>query len=278
MPWPPLQQRLFNLLEPSFLLVPSAISFITTAFQFYILQFNLPTASNFKTVRDDAFSKFWTKVTAPVDPPPPPQGSATLIPPLLSRAHGVVLDIGPGSGTYVSLFSDNPNISAVYGAEPTPGLHSTLQLRIDEAKLTGKYHILHCSADKAELLAALAKEGVKPSPNGMFDTIACVRVLCSVPNLEHTVAELYSLLRPGGELLIVEHIRNPWTKNGSVLGRLAQLVYHLLGWQFFLGGCNMDRDTPAVVKKAAPWEAVDVKTHFEWTALPYAAGTFTKRR
>ncbi|KIW76556.1 hypothetical protein Z517_09000 [Fonsecaea pedrosoi CBS 271.37] len=278
MPWPPLQERLFSLIEPGFLLYASALSFITTAFQFYILQFNLPSSSNLKKVRDDAFSKFWTKATAPVDPPLPPKGSALLVPPLLSRAHGVVLDIGPGSGSYVSLFSDNPNISAIYGAEPTTGLHAPLQLRINEAKLTGKYHILGSTADKAELLAALAKEGVKPSPNGIFDTIVCVRVLCSVPNLEQTANELYSLLRPGGELMIVEHFRNPWTKNGSVLGRLMQLVYHLLGWQFFLAGCNMDRDTPAVLRKAAPWEAVELKTNFEWSALPYVAGTLTKKR
>ncbi|KIW25245.1 hypothetical protein, variant [Cladophialophora immunda] len=215
---------------------------------------------------------------APVDPAPPPKGSATLVPPLLSRTHGVVLDIGPGSGSYVSLFSDNPNISAVYGAEPTPGLHAPLQLRINEAKLTGKYHILSSTADKAELLAALAQKGVKPSPNGIFDTIVCVRVLCSVPDLEQTAKELYSLLRPGGELMIVEHFRNPWTKNGSILGRLMQLLYHLLGWQFFLAGCNMDRDTPNVLRKAAPWEAVDLKTNFEWSALPYVAGTLTKKR
>ena len=37
--------------------------FITTAFQFYVLQLNIPSASNFKKVRDDAFSQFWTKVT-----------------------------------------------------------------------------------------------------------------------------------------------------------------------------------------------------------------------
>ena len=176
------------------------------------------------------------------------------------------------------MFSDNANIRDIYGAEPTPGLHKTLQLRINEAKLTNKYHILSSTAEKSELLAALAKEGVKPSPKGVFDTIVCVRVLCSVPNLEETIRDFYSLLRPGGELMVVEHIRNPWTKNGSMLGRLMQIVYHLLGWKFFLAGCEMTRDTPAILRSAAPWEAVDLKTHFEWTALPYVAGTLTKKR
>ncbi|OCT48265.1 hypothetical protein CLCR_11292 [Cladophialophora carrionii] len=299
MSWPPLQERLLSLLEPGYLLYASAYAFVTTAFNFYVLGFNVPSRSNFKKVRDDAFSDFWTKVTgkfvpeyhgstdlpsypllspAPVENPPPLKGSATLVPPLLSRARGVVLDIGPGSGTHVALFSDNANISAIYGAEPTTGLHKPLQLRIDEARLTGKYHILSSTADKAELLPALAKAGVQVSPKGIFDTIVCVRVLCSVPNLEETVRDFHSLLRPGGELMVVEHIRNPWTTTGSILGRLMQIVYHFLGWTFFLAGCQMNRDTPAVLRRAAPWEAVELKTHFEWTALPYLAGTLTKKR
>ncbi|KIX03843.1 uncharacterized protein Z518_07396 [Rhinocladiella mackenziei CBS 650.93] len=276
--WPSFPNRLLILLEPGHLLYASAHAFIVTAFRFFVLQHNSPSASNLKKVRDDAFSAFWTKTTAPVDPPPPPAGSATLVPPILSRAHGVVLDIGPGSGSFVSLFADNANISAIYGAEPTLGLHVPLQSRINEAKLTDKYHILSCSADKKELLAALEREGVRSAGEGVFDTIVCIRVLCSVPHLDESARELYSLLRPGGELMVVEHIKNPWTKNGSILARLMQIIYHLLGWKFFLAGCEMNRDTAASLKRAGAWEAVDLKTHFEWSALPYLAGTLTKRK
>ena len=220
----------------------------------------------------------YSRYQAPVVPPPPPVGSAALVPPLLSHAHGVVLDIGPGSGSDVSSFSDNANITAIYGAEPVVGLHPPLQNRIDDAKLTDKYHILASTADKKELLAALAKEGVKPSSQGVFDTIVCIRVLCSVPNLDETARELYSLLRPGGEMIVVEHIKNPWTKNGSIPARLAQIIYTALGWKFFMGGCDMSRDTAPILKRAGPWEAIDLKTHFEWAALPYVSGTLTKRK
>ncbi|KIW59515.1 hypothetical protein PV05_03959 [Exophiala xenobiotica] len=276
MAWPPLKDRLLSLLDPGYLLYHSARAFFIHAFRSFILGGNFPTSLKLKQVRDDAFSDFWTKVTAPVDPPPPPAGSATLVPPILSRAHGVVLDIGPGSGSHVSCFSDNANITAIYGAEPTLGLHAPLQQRIYEAKLTDRYHVLGCTADKKELLSALEKQGVKPSSDEIFDTIVCVRVLCSVPNLDDAVRELYSLLRPGGELMVVEHIRNPWTKNGSVLGRFMQILYTVLGWTFFLAGCEMGRDTASSLKKAGQWEAVELKTNFEWSALPYLSGTLTK--
>ncbi|EXJ90799.1 hypothetical protein A1O1_03903 [Capronia coronata CBS 617.96] len=280
MSWPPLRERLFNLLDPGYLLCASAYSFLITAFDFFLVRRHFPSSSNIQKVRDDAFSAFWTKATAPVEPAPPPVGSAALVPPLLSRAHGVVLDIGPGSGSHVSCFADNANISGVYGAEPSVGLHAPLQARINEAKLTDKYDILGCMAEKKALSDALAKEGVSAATDGggSFDTIVCVRVLCSVPNLDETVQELYSLLHPGGDLMVVEHIRNPWTTNGSILGRAMQMLYHALGWKFFLAGCEMNRDTATALKKAGEWEAIDLKTHFEWSALPYLSGTLTKKR
>jgi len=275
MSWPPLKERITAMLLPGFLLYGSARSFVFTAIRYYILQHHFPSASNLKTVRDDAFSDFWTKATAPVDPPPPLEGSSALIPPLLSRAHGIVLDIGPGSGSNVGWFSDNANITAIYGPEPVLGLHGPLQARIDEAGLTNKYHKLHCPVDKVEFSAALAKEGAKP----VFDTIVCIRVLCSVPNLDQTAHELYSLLRPGGDMIVVEHVRNPWmTNSGSLVGRLLQLLYTALGWKFFLAGCEMNRDTEAALRRAGKWEAVDLKTNFEWSPLPYVAGTLTKAR
>ncbi|KAI1609953.1 S-adenosyl-L-methionine-dependent methyltransferase [Exophiala viscosa] len=277
MSWPPLKDRLLSLLVPGFILWPSVKSFVITAFQFYILQAHIPSASNFQQVRDDAFSKFWAKLNAPVDPPPPPVGSMTLVPPILSRAHGVVLDIGPGSGTHVGDFSDNPNITTIFGAEPMSGLHPNLQQSINEAKLSGKYHILGCTAEKKDLLAALKKEGVRATTE-IFDTIVCVRVLCSVPNVDETVREFYSLLKPGGQLMVVEHIRNPWKKNGSVLGRLAQLFWSAWGWTFFMAACELNRDTTSSLKRAGAWEAVELKTHFEWAALPYVSGTLTKVR
>ena len=192
----------------------------------------------------------------------------------------MVLDIGPGSGSHVNAFSDNANITAIYGAEPAVGLHPPLQDRINDAGLETKYHILACTADKKDLLAALAKQesAIDPSSEGIFDTIVCVRVLCSVPDLDEAARELYSLLRPGGELMVVEHVRNPWTTNGSILGRGMQILYTLIGWKFFLAGCNMNRDTASSLKNAGKWEAVDIKTNFEWAALPYISGALTKAR
>ncbi|KAF7587502.1 hypothetical protein BBP40_007175, partial [Aspergillus hancockii] len=164
-----------------------------------------------KHLRDEAFGRFWLAFstnredTLQSQPPPPPttttiteiQGSSELIPPILAQATGTVLDVGPGTGTQMPLLR-SPAIKAIYGAEPCAGLHSELRARAEAEGLSDKYHILPCSVVAAELGPQLRERGLDRSGRGgVFDTIICVRVLCSVPDLEKTVAELYSLLKPG---------------------------------------------------------------------------------
>jgi SAM-dependent methyltransferase len=182
----------------------------------------------------------------------------------------------------------SPAITAIYGAEPCAGLHGELHSMAVAEGLESKYHILKCGAASAELIPALEATGTgvvdahKVSGSGIFDTIICVRVLCSVPQMEKTIQELYALLKPGGRVLVTEHVVNPWrTAKGSILARVAQGVYQLLGWSFFIGDCCMDRDTEGALRKAADqdggWESVDIERSFGWSPLPYISGVLVKK-
>lgn len=120
---------------------------------------------------------------------------------------------------------------------------------------------------------------------GVFDTIICVRVLCGVPDFESTLSTLYDLLKPGGRIVMIEHVVNRWWKaKGSVSGRMGQLVYKLLGWEFFMGNCCMGRDTAEVLRDVGDvrgmgrgWESVEVEYFLEWSVLPFVSGTFVKK-
>jgi SAM-dependent methyltransferase len=204
--------------------------------------------------------------------------------------RGVVLDIGPGSGTQMPYFvqpAAKENVSAYYGAEPCVGLHAELRRQTVTRGLEDKYHILSCTADKKELVDALRREGVQVNDDqGVFDTMVCIRVLCSVPNPEKTISDLYSLLRPGGQMLVVEHVINPFTlfggkKEGSLIARCLQTVYSFLGWSFLLGDCHLDRDTETYLRKAAErdggWGSLELERNFAWATLPYIAGVLVKR-
>ncbi|KAL4890333.1 S-adenosyl-L-methionine-dependent methyltransferase [Aspergillus ambiguus] len=245
-------------------------------------------------LRDEAFGRFWVAFsTTRADGPPPPvadapasgqiQCSSDLIPPILARASGVVLDVGPGTGTQMPLLR-SPAIKAIYGAEPCAGLHAELRARAEAEGLADKYHIVPTSVVAAELVPALEARGlsVAGSGSGVFDTIVCVRVLCSVPDMRRTVAELYGLLRPGGRLLVVEHVVNPWrTPKGSLVARVMQAVYGWLGWSWFVGDCCLNRDTEAALRAAAAadggWEEVEVDRWFGRSPLPYVSGVLVKR-
>jgi SAM-dependent methyltransferase len=179
------------------------------------------------------------------------------------------------------------SITALYGAEPCTALHSVLRAKAEQEGISHKYHILPTGVAKSDLLPALAKSGMelaayeKDPGVGVFDTILCVRVLCSVPEMEKTVGELYGLLKPGGRLLVTEHVVNSWRKaKGSFAARAAQWVYGALGWSWFIGDCALDRDTESVLRGAAGaegWESVELERNFEWSAMPYLSGVLTKK-
>jgi SAM-dependent methyltransferase len=144
-----------------------------------------------------------------------PESSFVNLPSYLGTASGTVLEVGPGSGSFAA-YLNAPAIKAIYGAEPSVGMHAALMMSAKLAGLGEKYHILPCGGERDSLLPALAKAGLfnevggQAKEQGVFDTIICIRVLCSVPDLESTLNSLYSLLKPGGRFIICEHVINPW--------------------------------------------------------------------
>ena len=184
----------------------------------------------------------------------------------------------------------------MYGAEPTIELHAALKQSADAVGLGDRYTILPCGGDPESLVPALAREGLLDGKgirlvgeasrqgqdgDGVFDTIICVRTLCSVRDLPATLDTLYDLLRPSGRFVIFEHVINPWTTgSGSVVGRACQLIYTMLGWTFFVGDCRLGRDTANMLRevgeKRGGWEKIEVRSGTQRTVLPFVFGVFVK--
>jgi SAM-dependent methyltransferase len=200
--------------------------------------------------------------------------------PLIATTQGTVLDVGPGSGTQLHLF-DASKITKMYGVEPAADLHAELLRNAEKAGLGGKYEAIAAGAEPDSLIPALAKKNLLQSPekgsSGIFDTIVCIRVLCGVPNQEETAAGLYRLLKPGGRLLLVEHVVQP--HGGDFIAKFMQRLFMFLGWSFLLGGCCLDRDTEAVLRRVAGpdgWKDIKLKFQGHQAAVPYIVGHLTK--
>lgn len=138
-----------------------------------------------------------------------PSPSST--PPAAHRAHGlrgVVLEVGPGTGLWASIYtaldtdSSGRAITRVYGVEPNPAVHPELRCRVAAAGLDadGTYQVVLCGIED------LASSGCGIE-SGSVDCIVSVLCLCSIPDPERAARELFGYLRPGGTWFVYEHVR-----------------------------------------------------------------------
>jgi SAM-dependent methyltransferase len=121
--------------------------------------------------------------------------------PLIDQARGIVLDIGPGSGEWLSLFNKE-KITKIYGVEPNVDHHPRLRERIVQAGLQDKYVIVPVGIED------LGEEWVK---KGSVDSVITVLCLCSIPTPEYMISQLYQYIKKGGIWIIYEHVK---TKEG----------------------------------------------------------------
>ncbi|ORY18841.1 hypothetical protein BCR34DRAFT_621323 [Clohesyomyces aquaticus] len=268
-----------TVLRPGILLTKAIYHFTMAIFETIFTERSPSSLFNLTLLRHKSFARLWIangeamtiQMPGPLDA-------------LLSTSRGVILDIGPGSGEILPRFN-SAQISAMYGAEPAIDLHPGLLRNAEKNGLGGKYHALVCGGEPESLIPALHKSGILSSGSGggegVFDEICCIRVLCGVPRPRETIRGLYGLLKPGGRMVVCEHVVNPWrTPEGSVVGRLAQVVYTLLGWPFFMGGCELQRHTPEFLTEAAGkdgWASESFEYVEPTNAFPFYVGELRKR-
>ena len=125
----------------------------------------------------------------------------TALPTLVSEASGIVLELGPGMGSQLPRY-DASKITKIYGVEPNVDLHKSLRENIKTSGLIDVYEIVPCGIED---VVELKKHGIAL---GSIDTILSVQVLCSVPDPNEILRRLYALLKPGGQLIVYEHVKS----------------------------------------------------------------------
>jgi ubiquinone/menaquinone biosynthesis C-methylase UbiE len=85
-----------------------------------------------------------------------------------------------------------------------------------------------------------------PLEDQAFDAAVASQVLCTVPDAGRALAELRRVLKPGGELRFLEHVRSESPRKARVQDRLDSSGL----WPRLGGGCHCARDTVAAIEAA----------------------------
>lgn len=147
---------------------------------------------------------------------------------LLAQADGDVLEIGGGTGANLPMYGEAVRTLTV--TEPETPMLGRLQRRIGELR------------PGTELRQASAEQ--LPFADGSFDTAVSTLVLCTVDDQPRALRELHRVLRPGGRLLFMEHVRSDERGLARWQDRIAPLNRRLLC------GCRCNRETLAGIEGA----------------------------
>jgi SAM-dependent methyltransferase len=142
----------------------------------------------------------------------------------LAGLSGRVLEVGAGTGTNFGYYPQT--VQQVIALEPEVGLAP--KARQAAANATVPVQVIETTI-----------EGMPDSEP--FDAVVCSLVLCSVADPDAVLHQLYSVLKPGGELRFFEHVASSGWR-GS-LQRLADATV----WPRIAGNCHTHRETESAI-------------------------------
>jgi len=149
---------------------------------------------------------------------------------LLAGLSGRVLEVGAGNGMNFGHYPGS--VREVVALEPEGYLRSKAELAAQAASI------------KVSVQPGLAEK--LPFPDGSFDAAVASLMLCTVGDQPRALTELRRVLKPGGELRFMEHVRSPKPGKARVQGFADAAGM----WPWIGGGCHCARDTVAAIRSA----------------------------
>lgn len=156
---------------------------------------------------------------------------------MLAEANGRTIDLGAGTGANIGLYPDA--VTELVLAEPDPHMAGRLRPKLNAVGV------------RAEIVDAPAER--LPFADGSFDTAVFTLVLCTVPDPKAALAEAARVLKSGGRLLFVEHVRAEDPSLARWQDRFEK------PWRFLADGCHCNRDTIAAIE-ASPLQLEQVES------------------
>ena len=140
---------------------------------------------------------------------------------LLAGVSGRVLEIGGGTGANLPFYT--ASVEELVVTEPEEPMARRLERKLATCQV--RVRVVHAPAENL------------PFPDASFDFIVSTLVLCTVGDASRALGEVHRVLKPGGRLVFLEHVR-------SESAGLARWQDRLNGLQTRVGhGCNCNRQT-----------------------------------
>jgi ubiquinone/menaquinone biosynthesis C-methylase UbiE len=147
---------------------------------------------------------------------------------VIAAAEGRVLEIGIGSGLNLPFYT--PRAREILGLEPAPRLVAMARRAAERATVPVTF--IEGSAEAI------------PLDSRSVDTVVTTWTLCTIPKALDALAEMRRVLRPGGQLLFVEHGLAPEAGVRKWQDRLDP------AWARLAGGCHLNRPIAALIETA----------------------------
>lgn len=150
---------------------------------------------------------------------------------LLAGAQGRVVELGAGTGFNLEHYPEA--VTELVLTEPDPHMAKRLRAKLSAAG--------HAGATEREIRVLEAPAESLPVEDDSFDTAVATLVFCTIPDPVAALAELERVLKPGGRLLFIEHVRAEDPGLARWQDRLER------PWRFLGDGCHCNRDTVATI-------------------------------
>ncbi|PKW15424.1 class I SAM-dependent methyltransferase [Saccharopolyspora spinosa] len=175
-------------------------------------------------VHHPVFARFYRRLSQALER----RGMATHRKALLAGLTGTVIDIGAGNGLNFAHYPST--VTRVVAVEPEPHLRQVARRAAASAPVP------------VEVVDGLAER--LPTEDSSADAAVVSLVLCSVRDQATVLREIQRVLKPGGQLRFLEHVR----ADSPGLARVQRALDATV-WPHLAGGCHAGRDTAAAIER-----------------------------
>jgi len=150
------------------------------------------------------------------------------------KNDGHIMEIGSGTGGSLDYYPQNITVKLT-AVEPNSYTKKYLDRRLLKYP---HIRLIKYVINKAE--------DMKDIPNNSIGCLVSTIVLCSVDDQEQVFREIRRVLKQGGKYYFMEHVAD---KDGTTLKWFQDILNAI--WGKFFDGCNLNRDTAKMIKKAS---------------------------